>query len=300
MKNLLSNAFKFTHKGSVHVSLSLSNMEPSNDAPPSTKHRPMLTISVKDTGIGISPEKEQLIFEPFRQADGTTNRKYGGTGLGLSISRDLARLLGGRVTMESQEGVGSTFTLYIPSMEQEFEEVTSTQHEAAAGLSPMISDFLLRDAYRKSSDTPETNIFNGKKVLVVDDDVRNVFDLSNAFEKEGITVCIAQNGQECLNMLMEDQDIDLILMDIMMPVMDGYEAMRTIRKDTRYDHMPIIALTAKAMKQDRDICLQAGASDYISKPLNLTQLLSLMRVWLTNRKPFDPKQSLSRVGEIQR
>ena len=88
-------------------------------------------------------------------------------------------------------------------------------------------------------------------------------------------------GQECLEIMKKDQDIDLILMDIMMPVMDGYEAMRLIRKDTRFEKIPIIALTAKAMKQDRDICLQAGASDYISKPLNLSQLLSLMRVWLT-------------------
>lgn len=278
IKNLLSNAFKFTHQGSVHVNLSLEQL---NDSLPVTKHRQMLTVSVKDTGIGISPEKQQLIFEPFRQADGTTNRKYGGTGLGLSISRELARLLGGRVTMQSEEGVGSTFTLSIPSLEQEFNESASMENEAAAGLSPMISEFLLRDAYKKASDAAERNQFSGKKVLVVDDDVRNVFALSNAFEKEGITVSIAQNGQECLNILKEDQEIDLILMDIMMPVMDGYEAMRMIRNDTRYEHVPIIALTAKAMKQDRDICLQAGASDYISKPLNLSQLLSLMRVWLT-------------------
>lgn len=104
--------------------------------------------------------------------------------------------------------------------------------------------------------------------------------LSNAFENEGMTVIIAHDGQECLAILQKEPQIDIILMDMMMPVMDGYEAMRMIRKDERNAHLPIIAITAKAMKQDRDICLQAGASDYISKPLNLNQLLSLIRVWL--------------------
>lgn len=281
IKNLLSNAFKFTHKGSVLVNLSMCSEEQIREFLPLAKQRQVLVISVRDTGIGISPEKQQLIFEPFRQADGTTNRKYGGTGLGLSISRELARLLGGRVIMQSEEGVGSTFTLYVPSLEQVFNENESMQKEAAAASSPMISDFLLRDAYKKAADPAERNNFSGRKILVVDDDVRNVFALSNAFEKEGILVSVAHNGQECLEIMKKDQDIDLILMDIMMPVMDGYEAMRLIRKDTRFEKIPIIALTAKAMKQDRDICLQAGASDYISKPLNLSQLLSLMRVWLT-------------------
>jgi two-component system chemotaxis sensor kinase CheA len=125
------------------------------------------------------------------------------------------------------------------------------------------------------------NRFKDRKVLVVDDDVRNVFALCNAFEQEGIIVSVAQNGQECLELLATDPSIELILMDIMMPVMDGYEAMRLIRKNNQYADVPIIALTAKAMKQDREICLQAGASDYISKPLHMSQLLSLMQVWLS-------------------
>ncbi|WP_164716740.1 ATP-binding protein [Paenibacillus whitsoniae] len=282
VKNLLSNAFKFTHEGAVQVAIRKCLPAEMDSVVPTVKHSgPAIAVSVQDTGIGISPEKQQLIFEPFTQADGTTNRKYGGTGLGLSISRELARLLGGAIVMESEEGRGSRFTLYVPSIQHKMEEMNQTFLEAAASSGSTISGYLLRDAYKKAPAIEAKNNFAGRKVLVVDDDVRNVYALCNAFEKEGIRVSVAQNGQECIELLQQDPDIELILMDIMMPVMDGYEAIRLIRKDERYVEVPIIALTAKAMKQDREICLQAGASDYISKPLNLSQLFSLMRVWLS-------------------
>jgi two-component system chemotaxis sensor kinase CheA len=280
LKNLLSNAFKFTHEGSILVNISMCDSEQISEFLPSAKHRQVLAISVSDTGIGIPLDKQALIFEHFRQADGTTNRKYGGTGLGLSISRELAGLLGGSIGMNSEEGVGSTFTLYVPSLEPALSDIKFAQQEAAAAFLPSIYDSSHGVDDELSADLAETNVLRGRKVLVVDDDVRNVFALSNAFEKEGMTVSAAYDGQECLSIIQQDPHIDLILMDMMMPVMDGYEALRMLRKNTHYEKVPIIALTAKAMKQDRDICLQAGASDYISKPLNLSQLLSLMRVWL--------------------
>ncbi|MBP1967349.1 response regulator [Paenibacillus aceris] len=275
LKNLLSNAFKFTHEGSVHVRIGLCDDDQIARFLPSAKYDQVLAISVSDTGIGIPPDKQAFIFEPFRQADGTTNRKYGGTGLGLSISRELAGLLGGSIGMSSEEGVGSTFTVYIPSMEPSVSEFQTAWDEAAVAY----------DAPQGMQDEhsvllAETSILRGRNVLVVDDDVRNVFVLSNAFENEGMNVSVAHDGQECLDILQKEPQIDLVLMDMMMPVMDGYEAMRMIRKNARYEHLPIIAITAKAMKQDRDICLQAGASDYISKPLKLNQLMSIMRVWL--------------------
>ncbi|MFD0696082.1 CHASE3 domain-containing protein [Paenibacillus sp. GCM10027628] len=283
IKNLLSNAFKFTHEGFVQLHLAMCESDQAAALLPEASHRQVLAVSVRDTGIGIAKDKQEVIFEPFRQADGTTNRKYGGTGLGLSICRELAGLLGGCLTMESVEGIGSTFTLYIPSLDQEISEFISVRKEAAAAYSSALFDSdRMEKAQNASLDSPgEICAFKGKKVLVVDDDVRNVFTLSNALENEGITVIAAHDGQECLEILGEDPEVDLILMDIMMPVMDGYEAMRAIRKNARYEQIPIIALTAKAMKQDREICLESGASDYISKPLNLSQLLSLMRVWLT-------------------
>ncbi|MEC0209620.1 response regulator, partial [Paenibacillus ehimensis] len=123
-------------------------------------------------------------------------------------------------------------------------------------------------------------VFKGKKVLLVDDDIRNVFALSNLLEGLGMQVAFAETGKQALDSLDREPDFDLVLMDIMMPEMDGYEAMRAIRSDERFDRLPIIALTAKAMKDDREKCIQAGASDYITKPVHTEQLLSLMRVWL--------------------
>ncbi|NQX64402.1 response regulator [Paenibacillus qinlingensis] len=282
IKNLLSNAFKFTHEGSVHVEFRMCSVEQIVELLPSAMHMQVMAVSVKDTGIGIPTDKQEVIFEAFLQADGTTNRKYGGTGLGLSISRELARLLGGCIQMESVEGQGSTFTLYVPSLPPLLEGMNASHKEVAVATASTLGEYFIRDnGSIPALEDASSNRFKGRKVLVVDDDVRNVFALCNAFEQEGIIVSVAQNGQECLELLAKDPSIELILMDIMMPVMDGYEAMRLIRKNNHYADVPIIALTAKAMKQDREICLQAGASDYISKPLHVNQLLSLMQVWLS-------------------
>ena len=123
-------------------------------------------------------------------------------------------------------------------------------------------------------------VFQGKKVLIVDDDIRNVFALTSALESRGMEVVYAENGRDGIEMLKSNPDVDLILMDIMMPEMDGYETMRAIRLEEEFKRLPIIALTAKAMKGDREQSIAAGASDYITKPVDVDQLLSLMRVWL--------------------
>ena len=123
-------------------------------------------------------------------------------------------------------------------------------------------------------------VLTGKRVLIVDDDVRNIFALTSALESYEMNVLHAESGQEAIDLMEQTDDIDMVLMDIMMPGMDGYEAMKTIRRNTRFMNLPIIALTAKAMKADREKCIAAGASDYISKPLDIDQLLSLLRVWL--------------------
>jgi CheY-like chemotaxis protein len=123
-------------------------------------------------------------------------------------------------------------------------------------------------------------VFAGKKVLVVDDDVRNLFALASALEARGMEVLFAENGREGLDCLDENKDVDLVLMDVMMPEMDGYEATRALRQRTEWGDLPVICLTAKAMKGDREKSIQAGASDYITKPVDIEQLLSLMQVWL--------------------
>jgi CheY-like chemotaxis protein len=123
-------------------------------------------------------------------------------------------------------------------------------------------------------------VFAGKHVLIVDDDVRNIFSLTSVLESHGMNVAFSENGRDALATLEKDEDVDLVLMDVMMPEMDGYETTRAIRQNPRFRTLPIIALTAKAMKGDREKCIAAGASDYITKPVDTEQLLSLMRVWL--------------------
>jgi CheY-like chemotaxis protein len=563
MRNLLSNAIKFTDKGSV----TLTMRRPTEKELSSSRRAEgvaYIALSVADSGIGISEDKSELVFEAFRQADGTTSRKYGGTGLGLTISRELAHLLGGWIHLESKPGSGSTFTLVVPEQMAERDgafdvgnvpaleagafsaeppmaysgDYSATAAERAYGLqaearpeddsailtpddrvlliveddvhfakvllemahsrgfkavvalkgdeglekakalkpdaiildiqlpvtdgwsvlnalksdsetrhipvhvisvtehSPQglrmgaidhlqkpatgeqletafekiskvldlkpkrlllveqdedmrqtLTDLIMHDdvgvtavadaaaaweqlqeesfdcivldsglpegsgiellkrmqqssharripvivhvggeeddltvrkmkyfadtiilkdvksperlleetalfLHRVESELPEDkrkllsklhkggDTFENKKILLVDDDVRNVFALSSVLEHRDMKVIYAENGREALDKLEEEQDIDLVLMDIMMPEMDGYEAMRRIRENTRWSHLPVIALTAKAMKDDRNKCIEAGASDYIAKPVNTDQLLSLMRVWL--------------------
>lgn len=280
IKNLLSNAFKFTEKGSVHLQIDKASQR--GDQHGSLKHELLLAFSVTDTGVGISPDKQHLIFEAFRQADGTTSRKYGGTGLGLSICKELAQLLGGFIEVHSVEGKGSTFTFFLPSQPAESViEITSSERESAVGWMTSVEEQPTSEERSFEVEvSPANEALKGKKVMVVDDDMRNIFALSSALEGVGMEVIFAENGREALDLLMEQPDVDLILMDIMMPEMDGYEAMQAIRHIPEYQGLPVIALTAKAMKNDRQKCIDAGASDYISKPVNLDQLFSLLRVWL--------------------
>lgn len=541
IKNLLSNAFKFTpEKGNVSLSLAVANKSTSfysNQLKSYTNT--ILSIAIKDTGIGIAKDKQGVIFEAFQQEDGSTSRKYGGTGLGLSISKELATILGGEIQIESEQNVGSTFTLFVPqylaikteaeefpfvelpeeptitfaqplklntdqhtlliveddlnfaeilknyAIEKGFtpilahsgdvglelattalpnaiildimlpvmdgwtilkklksnpitkhipvhmmsagdEKVEKAKNEGAIGFLrkpigeeelanafyllaqipnhfslntvlliedqelqskiltqqllekgvkviqaytgeealnalkeftfdciildlnlPDISGFELLDQIKsqpslqaipvvintamelqkdqmdrilhyseamvlksnKSNDRliDEVKLFmnklkteqkksplkrnaelsvaekslSGKKILITDDDMRNIFALSTALQSYEMQITIASNGREALEKLEEVDDIDLVLMDIMMPEMDGYEAMSLIRKKRKFDSLPIIALTAKAMKNDREKCIETGASDYISKPVDIDQLLSMMRVWLS-------------------
>ncbi|WP_063563934.1 CHASE3 domain-containing protein [Paenibacillus sp. O199] len=284
LRNLLSNAFKFTNEGEVALTISrvsLSNPE-GNGA-----ETDVIAFSVSDTGIGISENKLLQIFDAFKQADGATARKYGGTGLGLSISQSLANLLGGSISATSREGQGSVFTLFLPLRREEPEvmqnsrlflnevAVTAPEINSASGMNSTKIEMLL---------TPlEESLLNGRQVLVVDDDIRNVYALANALEQYDMKVITAQNGYECLEMLESGEaNPDIILMDIMMPELDGYETTRQIRDRLNLKKLPIIALTAKAMKEDRDKCIAAGASDYISKPLNMKEVLSRMKLWLSH------------------
>lgn len=285
-KNLLSNAIKFTEKGSVKIQIMpLTESQLTADMKDITNE--WIAFSVSDTGIGIPADKHALIFEAFQQADGATSRKFGGTGLGLSICAEFARLLGGSIMVESEEGKGSRFTVLLPSLSKGIDDIKQIEWdqqatarviygavavEAAAGLETV--------ANTPAAAATTGDVFQSKHVLIVDDDPRNIFALKKVLEKQGMAVSEAKDGLECIELMEIHQDIDIILMDIMMPRMDGYEAMHHLRNELGLKALPIIALTAKAMKQDREKCLEAGASDYISKPIVMDQLLSAMRVWM--------------------
>jgi CheY-like chemotaxis protein len=435
LNNLLSNAFKFTEKGKVEfrAELATSGWSPTNDA--LNRAEAVIAMSVTDTGIGIPRDQQQTIFEAFAQGDGTTSRKYGGTGLGLSICRELTRLLAGEITLASERGVGSTFTLYLPiaspmvawsgtpreassngSRESSNgtqqanarpgasdavrrtapalavvdrpraepalkhvlvveDEPAQRQHivqlmeplpatatavatgeEAVAALASQKFDcvvidlglpgmsgwqvidhvrskpnlrstpvlvYTAKDLTRKEvlklgratktivvkevrsperlqeeisavlrqdpgdevadSDTASIEIsLAGKKVLVVDDDIRNIFALTALLERQGMDVIALDSGADALETVRETGDIDIALVDVMMPEMDGYTTMANMRNLPTFGERPIIALTAKAMKGDREKCIEAGASDYIAKPVDSSHLVGMLRSWLSH------------------
>jgi HAMP domain-containing protein/signal transduction histidine kinase/CheY-like chemotaxis protein len=271
LKNLLSNAFKFTEKGRVELSIELARRQLPFKTDGLRKADAVLAFSVSDTGIGIPEDKQQLIFEAFQQADASTSRMYGGTGLGLTISRELAHLLGGELAVQSAPGVGSIFTLYLPLVAPTFEEVYS--ETPAGSLAPM---------FEMAAPLPLDLLaqLQGRKALLIDDDTRNLFAVTSLLERARMSVVAASTAQEGLDALQEHPDLDLVLMDIMLPGMDGFQATRQIRAMPKYARLPIIALTAKAMPGDREKCLEAGCSAFVPKPVDTNRLLSTIRTTL--------------------
>jgi len=256
--NLLSNAVKFTERGRVEL-----RIETAAGQLPGTG--PWIVFSITDTGIGISQDNLTSIFSAFQQADGTTSRRYGGTGLGLAICREVAARLGGEVTVRSELGAGSTFSLHLPL----------TQHGGGPQPRGLSSDGSVRPV---PAAMPHEAL-RGHKVLVVDDDPRNAFVLTDVLEMHGMTVVQATDGRKAIAELAAG-DIDLVLMDVMMPRMDGYETTRAIRRMPQYASLPVITVTARAMQGDREKSIDAGATDYITKPIDIEELLNCMERWL--------------------
>jgi signal transduction histidine kinase/HAMP domain-containing protein/ActR/RegA family two-component response regulator len=339
LKNLLSNAFKFTEQGgvSMHIGSAHSGWSPTNEA--LARADSVVAFSITDTGIGITPEQQHLIFEAFAQADGSTARQYGGTGLGLSISRELVRLLGGEVTLISTLGEGSTFTLYLPrSPEVHTGAVAAVPEDAASQPSPpLVAEPVASDGFERALSTAdarasaptfagalETSSSNGdagaiappsqangtaevadssslqvsaltpvppppipagshvagSTVLVVDDDFRNIFALAALLKRVDVETVSAESGQQGIEILRETPAIDLVLVDIMMPGMDGYATMRAMRKLRARGETPLVAFTAKTEDGERQRCIDAGASAYVRKPVDTAQLLSVIGKWL--------------------
>jgi CheY-like chemotaxis protein len=415
VRNLLSNALKFTERGQVRLIVGRPEQDVEFTNPHLISARDdVVSFAVVDTGVGVPREKLDLIFEAFQQADGTTSRRFGGTGLGLSISREITSLLGGELHVESEVGVGSTFTLYLPVRREFGADSSSTAAAAAAAeerreeraqiraqqdaarvkrakrtvlvvdpddqrihdivtligdantnvvgargaaealavlaertvdcavidvdasdvvdvlegdlaslpvimvvrdsvtdevnalleriaearpVRPVSSPRELYDATavfvhrrplyavagsRTATKMPAPNpALEGRRILLVDDDPRNLFAVSSVLEAQRMEVVFAENGMDGIALLQNDPTIELVLMDIMMPGMDGYATIQVIREEPRFADLPIVALTAKAMVGDREKTLAAGASDYITKPVDIDDLLRVVSDWLT-------------------
>ncbi|HEY7237795.1 MAG TPA: ATP-binding protein, partial [Burkholderiales bacterium] len=278
--NLLSNAFKFTSKGRISLEARAAQSGWSPGHPVLSAAGTVVAFSVVDTGIGIPANKQRLIFEAFQQADGTTSREYGGTGLGLSISRELARLLGGEIRVTSAPGEGSTFVLYLPLAYQPAVAEPGFEPESPEELAAFTPAPTPVSTVEAEEVAPQAaNELAEKKVLVVDDDIRNVFALTSALEQHGMRVLHAESGKEGIEVLKRARDVDVVLMDVMMPGLDGFDTMRIVRQLDGYKALPIIAVTAKAMVGDRDKCIEAGANDYLAKPVNVDVLLATL--WRT-------------------
>ena len=250
--NLGGNAVKFTEEGEVAISLQLVSRTP---------EAATIRFSVRDTGIGIAPENQAKIFSGFTQAEASTTRRFGGTGLGVSISHKLTALMGGELELHSVVGEGSEFFFHLTlpiSAARFVARSISKKHIEASGSGPRLQDL---------------------RILLTEDNPNNQQVATELLQDEGALVTIANNGQEAVDAVRaQPHGFDVVLMDLQMPIMDGFAATLAIRQDLGQSFLPIIAMTANAMSSDREACLQAGMNDHVGKPFDLDQLVEVLRV----------------------
>jgi PAS domain S-box-containing protein len=260
LANLIGNAVKFTERGTVALAARVDDR---------TDTAATIRFSVSDTGIGIPAHRQEAIFQPFVQADGTTTRRYGGTGLGLAISQSLVRLMGGRIWVDSEPGAGSTFRFTIPfGIQQPAGRGVQTGDARAARPA--------RQRATGAANEPKAPAIRRQlRVLLAEDNVVNQLVAARLLEKRSHTVVIAANGRDALDAL-EAGGFDLVLMDVQMPELDGFEVTRIIRarETPSGPRLPIVAMTANAMKGDEERCLAAGMDGYVSKPFQAEQLFA--------------------------
>ena len=255
--NYGNNAVKFTEHGEIHLRVVVLERGPDGV---------LLRWTVRDTGIGLSEEHQQRLFQSFHQADLSTSRQYGGTGLGLAIASRLADLMGGAVGVDSRLGEGSSFWF-----------------SARLGLAPAEPAFALRSAPEALAPGPAAAAVSlqGVRALVVDDNEVNLMIACELLGQAGLELRTAENGALALERL-QAEDFDLVFMDMQMPVMDGLEATRRVRSRPGKAYVPIVAMTANAMAADRDLCLQAGMDEVLTKPIDPDRLLQVVRRWARN------------------
>lgn len=310
LRNLLSNAFKFTEQGGVVLAID-RRVEPGDVA--------AVGFRVTDTGIGIAADKQQQIFEAFQQAEGSISRRFGGTGLGLSISRDLATALGGRVELVgSAPGEGSVFEVVLPiGTEADIDlepALPARGNRAGAESADTASSTIEADAaaarrqraYEENARiiVPGSEVTDGVDelrlslagctLMLVDDDMRNLFSLTSVLEGAGAEVCATTSGKDCLVRLQEGLQPDVVLMDVMMPQLDGIETTRLLREEAGCV-APLIMITAKTDADLRERCIRAGADDFMAKPVRIDELLESVLDWWKNGRDEDVTESKRQV-----
>jgi signal transduction histidine kinase/DNA-binding NarL/FixJ family response regulator len=282
--NLISNAIKFTESGEVALKAELESKE---------QDELTLRFTVSDTGIGISAEQQKSIFSPFTQADSSTTRKYGGTGLGLTISARLAAMMGGKISVDSEIGRGSRFCVWVRMNVHE-----ETIKPGILGESESLRDGRIPvvDENRLPRDNTSPN--RSFRILLAEDNRVNQAVASGLLAKLGHTLVIANNGREAIDLL-KQQTFDLVLMDVQMPEMDGITATKRIREREKstHAHLPIIAMTAHAMKGDRTRCLAAGMDGYVTKPINPEEVATAILTALPDQGEGGNHTSVDRQKE---
>jgi len=264
LSNLIGNAIKFTEQGKVVLQLTLLKSSPS---------QVWIEFSVHDTGIGLSKSHQANLFQPFTQADTSITRRFGGTGLGLAISRRLLQMMESDFHIESNLGLGSTFSfkllLGVSSLEKSLPKSAANYSPPSGALSAELAE--------------HGKLLSGAHILVVEDNRINQTVISEFLQLSGVIVDIANNGKEAVAAVMQE-NYDAVLMDVQMPEMDGVEATRQIREQPQFQTLPIIALTAGVTFEERERCKNSGMDDFIAKPVNSKQLVGILSHWLGNRQ----------------
>lgn len=266
--NFLNNAIKFTDKGTIILRVEPLNLDKDHN------NQTELRFSIIDTGIGLSEEQQNHLFSAFNQADNSTTRLYGGTGLGLAICKQLVEIMDGTLGVDSHLGVGSCFFFTVTLDKQ-----ANTQTEVIAD-SPIIS----------SATCPD---LNGISLLMVDDNLINQELVIEMSRSKGIQVDIAHNGKEAISMI-GNKEYSVVLMDCLMPVMDGYQASQIIRANPLYDNLPIIAMTANVMAEDKEHCLASGMNDHIDKPIEWDKFFQTLARWA--KPPVNPSLAVNAIS----
>lgn len=276
LNNLLSNASKFTDSGYIKLAAYEERVTGGDDV------QMRYTFAISDSGCGITEAQRQLLFRPFQQADPSTSRQYGGTGLGLAICKNLVELMKGEIRMESLSGTGTTVSFNVMlGASAAAPDGGNSAPVAKSDSMRSLTDFAMSSAARSSSPQSSTPV-HGARVLLAEDNPINSHIAIKNLEKLGYVVSHVENGREALELLQQDTTFDVVLMDCMMPVMDGYQATRAMRCPEATEYMqgiPVIALTAAAI-DGRAICLSAGFSDFLSKPVRRATLNTTLKRWL--------------------